>query len=128
VVESHHARVFAPVTLNRIRESTFNNLEIMKPTPQISREQQAARSSPLTDYNFQPVEIAGDTPATTVKTAAVFAGTKSLAFHKLSSEVFGAKTTREYFAELFVFVVNTGIVAWPIISALVAVTRMVRNY
>jgi len=46
----------------------------------------------------------------------------------LSSEYFGAETRRDHVAELLFFVLIIGIAAWPIISALVAVTRMVRNY
>ena len=50
------------------------------------------------------------------------------ALHKLSSEFFGTETTRDYVAELLGFILITGIAAWPIISAMVAVTRLVRNY
>jgi len=94
----------------------------MKPTPQISREQQAARSFPLTDYTFQPTAEAA------AKTTAGPAATESPAFYKLGSEFFGAEASRNYVAELLLFVLITGLGAWPIISALVAVTRMVRNY
>ena len=104
----------------------------MKPTPQISHEQQAARSFPLTDYNYQPAEIAGDTPATTAeapgKTAAALAARKSPAFHKVSGEFFGTEASRHYAAELLFFVLITGIAAWPVMSMLHAITRMVRNY
>src|SRR5437667_9695545 len=104
----------------------------MKPTPQISHEQQAARSFPLTDYNYQPAEIAGDTPATTAEapanTGAVRAAMKSPAFHKVSTEFFGAEISRDYVAELLFFVVISGIAAWPVMSMLHAITRMVRNY
>ena len=93
----------------------------MKPTPQISDSQKAARSFPFSDYNFQPTIEA---PASS---SAVLPATKSAAFHKLSSEVF-AKTTGEYFAELLVFAAIAMVVAWPVIAALHAVTRMVRNY
>jgi hypothetical protein len=94
----------------------------MKPTPQITPSQLAPRSFPLTDYNFQPTTKA---PA---NTAVASATTKSPAFHKLSSEVFAKKTTGDYFAELFVFIVISALVAWPVLSMLHAITRMVRNY
>ena len=44
------------------------------------------------------------------------------------SGFFGAETSRQYVAELLLFILITGISAWPIISAIVAVTRLVRNY
>ncbi len=94
----------------------------MKPTPQISHEQQAARSFPLTDYNFQPTAEVKSVSAPAERV------TKAPAFHELSREIFAVKTSGDYIAELFVFVVIGGIVAWPVIAALHAVTRMVRNY
>ncbi len=54
--------------------------------------------------------------------------TKSPAFHKLSSEFFGTEASRDYVAELLYFVLITGIAAWPIMSMLIAVVRMIRNY
>ena len=54
--------------------------------------------------------------------------TKAPAFHKLSSEFFGAETSRDYFAELLFFILIAGIAAWPIMSMLIAVIRMIRNY
>jgi hypothetical protein len=94
----------------------------MKPTPQISSEQQAARSFPLTDYDFQP-----NVEAKPVSSSAL-PKTKAPAFHELSREIFAVKTTRDYIAELLVFALVAGIVAWPVIAALHAITRMVRNY
>ena len=92
----------------------------MKPTPQISHNQHAG--FPLTDYNFQATTEA---PA---NTAAVLPATKSPAFYKLSSEFFRAETSRDYVVELLLFTLITAVSAWPIISSLVAVTRLVRNY
>jgi hypothetical protein len=46
----------------------------------------------------------------------------------MSSGFFGAETSRQYVAELLLFILITGISAWPIISAIVAVIRLVRNY
>jgi len=94
----------------------------MKQTNQISGTQHARRSFPLTDYNFQATVDAK------ASSAAVRPATKSPAFHKLSSEFFGAEASRDYIAEFSVFMLITGISVWPIISALVAVTRLVRNY
>lgn len=54
--------------------------------------------------------------------------TKLPAFHKLSSGLFGAEKTRDHVAELLLFTIIAAISAWPIVSMLVAVTRLVRNY
>ena len=50
------------------------------------------------------------------------------AFRKLSTEFLANETPRDYIAELFLFILITGIAAWPIISSMVAITRLVRNY
>ena len=94
----------------------------MKPTPQISDSQNASRSFPFSDYNFQPTIEAKSVsaPAGRITTAP--------AFHELSREIFAVKTTRDYVAELLMFALVVGVVAWPVIAALHAVTRMVRNY
>ena len=54
--------------------------------------------------------------------------TKLPPFHKLSSELLGAERSRDHVAELLLFVLITAIAAWPIVSMLIAVTRLVRNY
>jgi hypothetical protein len=94
----------------------------MKPTIQISPNRHASRSFPLTDYPFQATADAKSS------SSAVFSEGKSPAFYKLSSEFFGAEARRDYIAELLLFILITGILAWSIISAIVAVTRLVRNY
>ena len=104
----------------------------MKPILQINHKQRGLRrdnragrnhqSFPLTDYNYRP------TPETQVSSSAGWPATKSPAFHKLSSEFFGAETSRDYIAELSFFVLITGIAAWPVMSMLIAVIRMIRNY
>jgi hypothetical protein len=94
----------------------------MKPTSQISHSQHASRSFPLTDYAFKATADAKS------NSSAIRQATKSPAFYRLSSEFFGAEASRDYFAEFSMFMLITGISVWPIISALVAVTRLVRNY
>ena len=54
--------------------------------------------------------------------------TRSPAFHKLSSEFLGAEASRDYDAELLFFILITGLAAWPVMSMLIAVIRMIRNY
>ena len=94
----------------------------MKPTVQISDSQKAARIFPLSDYNFQPT-----VEAKSVSSPAEQA-TKAPAFHELSREFLGAEMSRDYVVELFGFAIISAISVWPIISTIVAVTRMVRNH
>ena len=85
----------------------------MKPTPQVSYNQDPR--FPLTDYNFQAT---ADPKLGCSK--------KSPAFHKLSSEFFGAEAYRDYVTNFLVFTVLGLITAWPIYSSIVAVARMAR--
>jgi len=94
----------------------------MKPIPQISPSEHASRNFPLTDYSFQATVDAKS------GSSAVGPAKKAPAFHKLSSEFFGAETSRDYFAELVFFILIAGIAAWPVMSMLIAVIRMIRNY
>src|SRR6266568_777918 len=104
----------------------------MKPTPQISHNQRGSRRDNgtrrsnrrllLTDYNYHP------TPEIDISSSTGQPATKSPAFHKLSSKFFGAERSRDYVAELLFFILITGIAAWPVVSMLIAVTRLVRNY
>ena len=101
----------------------------MKPILQINHKQRGSRrdnrtrrsdqSFPLTDYNYHP------TAESQVNSSARWRATKSPAFHKLSSEFLGGETSRDYLAELLFFIVITGLAAWPIMSMLIAVTRLV---
>ena len=94
----------------------------MKPTPQISHNQHAARSFPLTNYSFQA------TAEAQTSSSADLLATKSPAFHKLSSEFFGTEMSRDFVTQFLLFTIIGGISAWPIISMLLAVTRLLRNY
>jgi hypothetical protein len=104
----------------------------MKPTPQFSHTQRASRhdnrarrkhqSFPSTDCNYR------STAKNQVSSSAGRPATKLPAFHKISSEFFGAESSRGYIAELFFFILITGIAAWPVMSMLIAVTRLIRNY
>jgi hypothetical protein len=104
----------------------------MKPILQINHKQCRSRrdnrarrnhqSFPLTDYNYHP------TAETQGNSTTSWRATKSPAFHKLSSEFLGGETSRDYLAELLFFIVITGIAAWPVMSMLIAVIRMIRNY
>jgi hypothetical protein len=96
----------------------------MKPTPQISSNQRKQRSFPLTDYQYQTSASSADRAAATKMPAARELQT----FRKLSTEFFATEIPREYVAELFFFILITGIATWPIISSMVAITRLVRNY
>src|SRR2546425_2767388 len=104
----------------------------MNTTPQISHNQRGSgrdngtrrvkRRRLLTDYNYRP------TPETQMGFSADQPAAKSPAFHKLSSEFLGAERSRDYVAELLLFVLITGIAAWPVVSMLIAVTRLSWNY
>jgi hypothetical protein len=104
----------------------------MKPTPQVSSNQHSwrrdggaaheKRSFPLTDCFFQSTVDAG-------RSASGIRLEKSLrAFRNLSGDFFGGERRLDYAFEFLFFAVITAISAWPIISAMVAVTRLVRNY
>ena len=103
----------------------------MKPIIEINHKKQGSRrddrvwrgrqSFPVTDYNYRPAtEAEVNSPASWA--------IKSPAFHKLSSEFLGAETTRDYVAELLFFILITCLAAWPVMSMLIAVIRMIRNY
>jgi hypothetical protein len=104
----------------------------MKPTLQINhkdrgsprddRARRGRQSFPLTDYNYRP------TPDAEAISPAGRPAIKSPAFHKLSSEFLGAETSRDYVAEFLFFILITCLAAWPIMSMLIAVVRMIRNY
>jgi hypothetical protein len=104
----------------------------MKPILEINDKQRGSRrddrarrgqqSFPLTDYHYRPTaEAGGISPAGRP-------ATRSPAFHKLSSEFLGGETSRDYIAELLFFLLITGLTAWPVMSMLIAVIRMIRNY
>ena len=104
----------------------------MKPILQINHKQRGSRrdnraqrghqSFPLTDYNYRP------TAETQVNSSAGQPVTKLPPFHKLSSEFLYAERSLDYVGELLFFIVITGLAAWPIMSMLIAVIRMIRNY
>jgi len=90
----------------------------MKPIPQIS--QNRSSGFPLTDYNYQPTADAKISGGRSIS--------KPTGFHKLSSEFFGAEAYRDYVTNFSVFTVLGLITAWPIMSMIIAVTRLLRNY
>ncbi|PYJ53702.1 MAG: hypothetical protein DME82_13280 [Verrucomicrobia bacterium] len=104
----------------------------MKPILQINHKQRGERrddlarrghqSFPLTDYNYRPT---ADAEAISPTGRAAI---KSPAFHKLSTEFLGAETSRDYVAELLFFLLITCLAVWPIVTMLIAVVRMIRNY
>ena len=90
----------------------------MKLTPQISHNRHTG--FPLTDYNYQPT---ADAKITASRPVAKLTG-----FHKLSSDFLGTEVARDYVVEFSAFTVIALISAWPILSSIVAMARMVRNY
>ena len=95
----------------------------MKPTPQISSNEVTQPRFPVTDYNYQSTLEA--THAVVERDAEVL---ESRAFWKMSAEIFGHKTTPESLRELVAFSAIAAVTAWPILVAMHAITRMVRNY
>jgi hypothetical protein len=79
-------------------------------------------SFPLTDYNYLP------TAETKTGFAAGPPAQKLPAFYKLSSEFFGVEESRHYLAEFSAFTLLGLITAWPIMSMVDAVTRLIGNY
>jgi uncharacterized protein (UPF0128 family) len=77
------------------------------------------RSFPLTDYNYQPTAGAKITAGRQVA--------KLTGFHRLSSDFLGTEAARDYVVEFSAFTVLTVISAWPIVSSIVAVVRLMRN-
>lgn len=71
------------------------------------------------DYNFQAT---GDPQSSC---SSVYPAKKSPPFHRLSSEFFGEEAYRDYVTNFLVFSVLGLITAWPIMSMLIAVTRLV---
>jgi hypothetical protein len=96
----------------------------MKPAPQISSSERKQRSFPLTDYQYQTSASSADRAVARKMAAARELQT----FRKLSTEFFATEIPRDYVAELFFFILITGIATWPIISSMIAITRLVRNY
>ncbi len=96
----------------------------MKPTPQISSNERSQQTFPFTDYQYQTSASSADRAVAKETPAARELQT----FRKLSTEFFATEIPRDYVAELFFFILITGIAAWPIISSLIAITRLVRNY
>ena len=90
----------------------------MKPTPQISQNRQAG--FPLTDHNFQ----ATSDPKSSCSNLS--SEMKSPAFHKLSSEFFGAEAYQDYVTNFLVFTLLGLVTAWPIYLTIVAVVEMAR--
>jgi hypothetical protein len=87
-----------------------------------NRARRSHQSFPLTDYNYHP------TAETQVNSSVGWRAAKPPAFHKLSSKFLGGETRRDFVAELLFFILITGLAIWPIMSMLIAVIRMIRNY
>ena len=96
----------------------------MRPRPQISSNERSQRTFPFTDYQYQTTALSADYAVAKKAPTARELET----FRKLSTEFFANETPRDYVAELFLFILIAGIAAWPIISSMVAITRLVRNY
>jgi hypothetical protein len=106
----------------------------MKPIPQTesnqrhvhgdSRAPRGHRNFPLTDYSYQSTAKAGaNNLLASGKTGRI---SRLRMFRKLSSDFFGAETSRDYVAEFALFALIAGVSAWPIISMIAALYRMLK--
>ena len=96
----------------------------MKPTPQVSSNERSKRTFPFTDYQYQTTVLSADRALAKKAPTARELET----FRKLSTEFFATEIPRDYIAEFFFLILIPGIATWPIISSMVAITRLVRNY
>ena len=78
-------------------------------------------------FSINELQLSSDSEKQ-VSSCAARPATKVPAFHKLSSEFFRGEATWDYIAELFFFILITGIAAWPVMSMFIAVIRLIRNY
>jgi len=106
----------------------------MKPIPQVSVNQRPSRRDnrarrdhrnfPLTDYSYRSTAKTGDNSLTSSGNAHRIS--KLRTFRKLSSDFFSTETSRDYVAELALFTLIAGVSAWPIISMIAALYRMIK--
>ena len=94
----------------------------MKPTPQTSSNQQARPGFPLTDYALHSTVGLG------TATSRVAKSKRPVAFHKLSSRFFGKETNYHFVEELLSFAAISALSGWSIISSVIAMIRLTRNY
>ena len=81
------------------------------------------RKHPLTDYHFHAASSEVRSGGSSHKlTRPVFAP----GFRDLSNKFLGAETTRNYVAEVLLFAIIVGVSAWPIISMVQAMARLIK--
>jgi hypothetical protein len=127
VVESQHAHVFALASSNHTSAITLKTMKTIlhitdKQGGSRRGERRSHRTFPLTDYNYHPTAEAETMLATRQPT------NRPPAFHRLSSGFFGGETSRDYVAELSFFILITCLAGWAVISTVISVVRMIRNY
>jgi hypothetical protein len=85
-----------------------------------ARVRHGSRSFPRTDYHFQVQ--AGDVVTARAERARA-TQTDLHAFRKMSSEYLSKETHRGYLAEMAVFALVVGLVAWPLVSLLIVLAQ-----
>ena len=106
----------------------------MKPTHHISSNQRTShgesrssrehRNFPLTDYDFQSTaQVSGSGQTFPNKATHVSALHR---FRQLSNEFVGAETSRYFVIEILLFSVIASVSAWPIVSMISALARMLK--
>ena len=106
----------------------------MKPTHHISSNQRTSHgespssrehpSFPLTDYDFQTTAQVSGSGQTFPKKATHISALRR--FRQLSNEFVGAETSRYFVIEILLFSVIASVSAWPIVSMISALARMLK--
>lgn len=95
----------------------------MKPTTQLSSEQNNRKNFPVTDFQYQsPLESSH----ANVKSASKAQSLRSL--WKLSASFFGGQARFDDALEFALFGIITALSVWPVFLSTVAVVRMMENY
>ena len=85
-----------------------------------ARVRHDSRSYPRTDYHFQ-AQAEDVATARTERARATQADLR--AFRKMSSDYLSKETHRGYFAEMAVYALVAGLIAWPLVSLLIVLAQ-----
>jgi hypothetical protein len=94
----------------------------MKPTLQLNPQSTKRQRGPLTEYRYRSALSRSGARARKVRAARDVRG-----FWKLSAGFFGMETKIDYVMELALFGVLSALSVWPIVDALQALGRLLRN-
>lgn len=89
-----------------------------------ARVRHDSRNFPRTDYQFQ---IQAEDVATARQERARATQAELRAFRQMSSDYLSKETHRGYFAEMAVFALVAGLIAWPLVSLLIVLAQTARG-